>query len=106
MQSGVVVLNKFWQQIKSKIKAAWEWLKAHLFTKEMVLPTIIGELIFWSPLIITGLMAILISPYYWVAFSAIYSVWVGLLPAIPIQLLFIFTVKKIIDKIKKNGDKK
>ena len=88
---------------KDWLKSVWKWLKTHIFNKEMILPAIIGELVFWSPLIVTGLMALFFSPYYWAVFGVIYSVWVGILPAIPIQLLFIFTTKKIIDKIK--GDK-
>lgn len=72
----------------------------------MIAPTLIGEALFWSPLIIIGILALIISPYYWTVFAAVYFVWVTILPAIPIQLLFIFTTHKIIQAVrrKKNGN--
>jgi hypothetical protein len=94
------------QTFKEWLKSVWKWLREHLLNKEMIIPCIIGELVFWSPLIVTGLLAIIISPYYWTLFGAIYSIWVGLLPAIPIQLAFIFFAKKIIDKFKKKKETK
>jgi hypothetical protein len=104
MLYGVVLMNNGKKTLKERLKSVWDWLRKHILNKQMIVPAMIGELVFWSPLIVTGLMAIFFSPYYWTVFGVIYSVWVGILPAIPIQLLFIFTTKKIIDKIK--GEKK
>lgn len=48
----------------------------------------------------TGLLAIIVDPWYWTVFASIYAFWVTLLPAIPIQIAFIFMFKKIIIFIK------
>lgn len=48
----------------------------------------------------TGLLAIIVNPWYWTVFASIYAFWVTLLPAIPIQIAFIFMFKKIIIFIK------
>lgn len=58
---------------------------------------VLGELIYWSPLIVLGVMGILTGgPQFWAMFAAVYAFWVWLLPAIPIQILFIFIINKII----------
>lgn len=74
------LLLKLWQSIKScKIAAI-----------------LLGEALFWSPLIVLGIMGIISgSAAVWGAFAAVYTFWVLLLPAIPIQILFIFTINKI-----------
>ena len=71
--------------LKNKLKQLLKWV----WRKEMILPAILGELLFWSPLIVTAVLAILIDPWYWTAFGAIYTFWVWILPAIPIQIAFI-----------------
>lgn len=71
-------------RLKQWLKKTWKWLRTNLFTKQMILPTVIGELVFWSPLIVIGLLALIISPTYWAVFGAVYFVWITLLPAIPI----------------------
>lgn len=65
----------------------------------MILPTIIGELIFWSPIIVSGIIAI-IFPWFWSVVASIYFIWVLILPAIPIQIAFILLTAKIINKIR------
>jgi hypothetical protein len=57
---------------------------------------------------VTGLLAIIVNPWYWTVFASIYAFWVTLLPAIPIQLAFIFMFKKIINLLQgvKNNDNK
>lgn len=66
----------------------------------MIVPAILGEALFWSPLIVTGLLAIIVDAKWWSAFSTIYIFWVWLLPAIPIQLAFIAMFKFIINVLK------
>ena len=83
--------------MKEKLKKAWKWLRTHILNKEMIVPGILGELTYWSPLIATGFLALLVDPKYWTVFGAIYSFWVFLLPAIPIQLAFIAFFKLIIN---------
>lgn len=88
-------------QFKYKLKRAWLWIKTKLLTKEMILPTILGELLFWSPLITVGLLAIIVNAKYWALFASIYTVWVFICPAIPIQLLFIAAFKCLFDILRR-----
>ena len=69
------------------------WSRVKQFRWQAIL---LGEAIFWSPLVVLGLLAIISgNPAFWGAFGAVYAVWVFALPAIPIQILFIFTINKI-----------
>lgn len=87
--------------MKKKLKAAWVWLRAHIFNKECLLGALIAETIFWSPCIVTGLLAIIYSPWWWSAFWGIILFWTGpLTPALPLQLALIIAVNKILKKIK------
>lgn len=79
----------------------WKYVKQNLLTREMILPLILGEATFWSPFVVLGLLALLVSPYYWTVFGMVYSIWVFALPAIPIQLSLIFLYKKLIFLIKR-----
>lgn len=79
------------------MKRVWLWIKQKLLTKDMILPTLLGELTFWSPLIAVGFLAVFIDAGYWALFGAIYGFWVFILPAIPIQLAFIAFFKLVIN---------
>ena len=82
--------------MKSRFKKAWQWLRKHLINKETFVFLIIAELIFWSPSIVMGFMAIFISPYYWGVFGAYTAFWaIPITPAIPIQLMICFGLKNI-----------
>ena len=85
------------------MKRAWKWLRKNLLNKQMIIPGILGELTFWSPLIVLSILAICKDPWFWTAFAAVYAFWVTLLPAIPIQLFFIFLYKKLFN-IRGNND--
>lgn len=85
---------------------AWQWLRANIINRDNILPGILGELTFWSPLIATGALAIFVDKAYWGVFWSIYAFWVYLLPAIPIQLAFIAFFKLIINLLRgKKNDK-
>jgi hypothetical protein len=64
----------------------------------MILPVIIGELIFWSTFIVTVPLAI-VYPMMWTVVGAIYTVQVWLLPAIPIQIALILFIAKIFKRL-------
>lgn len=84
-------MNVLWQKIKS---CHWQAI-------------ILGEALFWSPLIVLGILGLVSgNAAIWGAFIAVYTFWVLLLPAIPIQILFIFTLNKIIIWRKTINDKK
>lgn len=70
----------------------------------MIAPFVVGELIFWAPIVIPAIIAIF-QPMMWTLVAAIYGVWVIALPAIPIQLTIIVLIKKLFDKFGGNNDK-
>lgn len=86
----------------NKPKQIWAWLRKNVLNKEMFVFVLIAEVIFWSPCIVTALLAILINPWYWGAFSAICLFWAGpLTPAMPLQFGLAVLLKKIWHKIKR-----
>ena len=87
--------------LKQRLKGLWQWLRQNFLNRTMIVPTVLGELTFWSPLIVTGLLALIVSPNYWAVFGAIYTFWVWILPAIPIQLAFIALYAFIYKKLKR-----
>lgn len=77
------------------IKRMWQWLRVNVLNKNMLFWFIIAELIFWSPCIITGILA-LFNPYLWTITLAVILFWAGpFTPAIPLQLGLAFLLKKI-----------
>jgi membrane protein implicated in regulation of membrane protease activity len=63
--------------------------------KESILPGLLGEATYWAPIIVLLFLS-LFDTAYLAVLAAVYAVWVWLLPAIPIQLLFILFYKKLI----------
>lgn len=87
--------------MKEKLKRLWQWLRKNVLNKEMFIWVIIAELIFWSPCIVTGLLAIIIDPWWWTAFGAICAFWAGpFTPAVPLQIALALGLKKLYEKIK------
>jgi hypothetical protein len=84
--------------MRNWLRQKWLWLKEKFFTRRMILPVIIGELIFWSPFIVTVPLAI-VYPMMWTVVGAIYTVQVWLLPAIPIQIALILFIAKIFKRL-------
>ena len=71
----------------------------------MLLWIIIAEIIFWSPCIITGILAITVNQWWWTAFGAIIAFWSGpFTPAVPIQLALAAGLKGIYRKIKRKKE--
>lgn len=71
----------------------------------MIWPLILGELTFWSPLIVLA-CASLFNAKLWAVFATVWTVWVWLLPAIPIQLAFTAGYAFIFNKIRKKNSLK
>lgn len=93
--------------MKTKLKAAWAWLRKNILNKECLLGALIAETIFWLPCIVTGLLAILCSSWWWTAFWAIIGFWAGpFTPALPLQLGLIMAVNKILNKWRKTKNDK
>lgn len=93
--------------MKEKIKKFWQWLRKNVLNKEMLIWIIIAEVIFWSPCIVTGFLAITVSSWWWTAFGAIIVFWSGpFTPAIPLQLALAVALKKLWHLIKNRKNKK
>lgn len=90
-----------------KLKKIWLWLRKNVLNKQMILYVLIAEAIFWSPCIVTALLAVIISPWWWTAFGAICAFWSGpLTPAIPLQIGLAAFIKKLVERKKNSINKK
>ena len=73
----------------------------------MIIYILIAEVIFWSPVIITALLALIINPWFWTVTSAIMIFWAGpFTPAVPLQLGLAIGLKTIVNKIRKRNQYK
>ena len=71
----------------------------------MIIYILIAELIFWSPVIITSILALVIDPWFWTATSAILLFWAGpFTPAVPLQIGLAIAIKALVHKIKKHKE--
>lgn len=93
--------------MRAKMKKLWQWLRKNVLNKETFVYFILAELIFWSPCIITGLLAIIVNPWWWTAFGMICAFWAGpFTPAVPLQIGLTLLLKKICKRIKNKSVKK
>ena len=84
-----------------KLKKLWIWLRKNVFNKEMIVYVLIAEVIFWSPCIVTGILAITIDAWWWTAFGGICAFWAGpFTPAVPLQMALAIAIKKIVERKK------
>lgn len=68
----------------------------------MIIYVLIAELIFWSPVIITALLALIINPWFWTICSAIMLFWAGpFTPAVPLQIALAIGIKTIVNKLRR-----
>lgn len=97
-------MNKFkafWLKI-------WNYIK-YLFThpRDVLLPFIAAEIIFWSPVWIPAILALIISPWWWSVSLAVIAFWAGpLTPAIGLQIAFIAMFERLFNKIRKKKENK
>lgn len=85
-----------------KLKAIWVWLRKNVLNKEMFLFTLVAEVIFWSPCIVVGILAITINPRYWTVFGIICVFWAGpFTPAMPLQFALAVGLKKLWPRLKR-----
>lgn len=90
-------------KLKEKIKSAWKWLRKNVLNKDMIVYVLIAEVIFWSPCIVTGFLAVFLNPWWWTIFGAICAFWAGpFSPAVPLQIGLALLIKKIFNR--KNKD--
>ena len=73
----------------------------------MIIYILVAETIFWSPVIVTALLALIINPWSWTICSAIMIFWAGpFTPAVPLQLGLAIGLKTIVNKIRKRNQPK
>jgi len=89
-----VVLKAFWAVLK------YIWSRR----KQLFVPFLLAELTYWSPLVAVGILSIIFNTYIW--FASFYGIYVGLLPAIPIQILLTFGYYALFLRIKGKGTSK
>ena len=106
-----IVMKNFFKKIFENLKTFWKKLIDYI--KELakapfsaLLPALLAEIIFWIPVWVPALLAIIIDPWWWSAVGAVCAFWAGpFTPAIPLQLALIGVFIKLF-KNKKNKNKK
>ncbi len=77
------------------LKEKWRWLRKNLLNREMLIFTLIGESIFWIPVWIPAVIAIMTrNNWWWTVSGGAIAFWSGpFTPAILLQLGLIFLLK-------------
>ena len=77
------------------LKSKWLWIRQNLLTKEMFIFTLIGESIFWIPVWVPAVIAIITGNNWWFTVSGgVIAFWSGpFTPAVLLQLGLIFLLK-------------
>lgn len=89
-------------KVKERSKKVWQWLRKNALNKQMIVYVLIAEAIFWSPSVVTALLALIVNPWWWTAFGAICAFWAGpFTPAVPLQIGLAVLIKKIVERKKK-----
>ena len=99
---------KAWNGFKHFWISVWNYIK-YLFKnpKEVLIPTLAAELVFWAPVWVCAIFAFIFSPWWWGVVTGVIAFWAGpFTPAIPLQLGLIAAFERIWNKIRKNKNKK
>lgn len=94
--------------LRRLIKKIINWIKNNITRKSYLICLLIAEVIFWLPNIVTAILAITVSKWFWTIFTAIIVFWSGpFTPAVPLQLALALVIEKIyfIIRGKTNGRK-
>ncbi|MCM1297546.1 MAG: hypothetical protein NC037_02980 [Bacteroides sp.] len=93
--------------MKDKLKKLWRWLRREILNKGMLLWLIIAELIFWSPVIVGGILGLIFDAWYFSICVAYMGFWtLPLTPAIPLQIGLAYGLKKIADAVRRRHNRK
>lgn len=93
--------------MKERLKKIWRWLRREILNKGMLLWLIVAELIFWSPVIVGGVLGLVFDPWYYTICVAYMGFWtLPLTPAIPLQIGLAYGLKKAADAILRRKKKK
>jgi hypothetical protein len=89
----VVIALAFWEVLKY----VWE------NRKRLLVPFLLGEATYWAPFVGVCILSIIYNNYAWAA--AFYGFYVGVLPAIPLQIICTFFYYGLFLKLsKKDGN--
>lgn len=97
-------MNNIKEKIITFWKKVWEYIKYLLkHPKDVLVPTLVAEIVFWSPVWVSAILAIIISPWWWTVVSGVIVFWAGpLTPAIALQIGLIAVFERLWNKIIKN----
>ena len=97
-------MNKFkafWLKIWNYIKYVFK------HPKDTLLPALLAEIVFWMPVWIPAILALIISPWWWTVVGAVIAFWAGpLTPAIALQVGLIALFEKGWNRIRKKKENK
>lgn len=92
-------MKKIFEKIINYIK----YIFAH--PRDLLLPFILAEIIFWIPVWIPAILALVISPWWWTIVGAVIAFWAGpITPAIPLQVGLIAAFERLFNKIKQKKE--
>lgn len=96
------VIKKIVRFPKVVALAFWEVLK-YVWSQRarLLVPFLLGEVTYWTPFIIVCILGVMWDNYIWIA--SFYGFYVGVLPAIPIQIMFTFGYYALMLKIGGHG---
>ena len=84
--------------------AFWEVLKYVWHDrKHLLVPFLLGELTYWTPFVVVCIFSIIWRNPIWA--TSFYAFYVGVLPAIPIQIALTFGYYALFRKVCGKGDK-
>lgn len=86
----------------------WNYIKYLFKHPKTTLPAFcIAEVIFWIPVWVPALLALIFNPWWWTVVGAVCAFWAGpFTPAIALQLGFIAAVERLIVKLQNKKEKK
>ena len=50
-------------KVKERTKKVWQWLRKNALNKQMIVYVLIAEAIFWSPCVVTALLALIVKEH-------------------------------------------
>lgn len=95
------------KRLAEKAKSLKTLLLKIVTDKTTLLSVLIAEAVFWSPCIVTAVIAVIYDPKMWGAFGAIVAFWcMPFTPAVALQIGLAALIRGLIIKIKKRRIKK
>ena len=85
--------------MKERLKRFWRRMRQEILVKDMILYFVIAQIIFWSPVLVTAILAVTVNPWFWTVSTSIVAFWAGpFTPALPLQMGLAILIKKLFKK--------